>query len=240
MNPVFIPEPYKPVDFSDYLLDYSDPSGFVAYGANLLPDTLLNAYSMGLFPWYISGGAPCWYSPDPRLVLFPHKLRISKSMRNILKRSQYEVTCDRAFARVMMGCALTPRHGELDTWIDHQFLAGYNRMHQLGHAHSFETWKKDELVGGLYGIAIGKVFFGESMFSKESNTSKIAFIHAVRFLLLMGFEMIDCQIKTDHLVSLGAEEISREHFMIRLFNYTKQAGLPVRSWYPEFENIKNN
>lgn len=200
------------------------PNGLLAAGADLSPERLIDAYSQGIFPWYGEGDPILWWSPDPRLVLFPEELRISRSLKKSLRRRDYEIRADTAFESVMRKCA-EPRKGENGTWISEQMIEAYCRLHEMGLAHSIENRVDGELVGGLYGIALGKVFFGESMFSRKTDASKIAFAHLVLQLGRRGFGMIDCQVKTQHLVSLGAREISRAEFSLNLKSWTDGPGV---------------
>lgn len=180
-------------------------------GGDLTPQRLLEAYRKGIFPWFNEGEPILWWSPDPRMVLFPDELRISRSLSKELKRSNYQIRTDHRFSEVMRACA-APRKGQAGTWIHPEMIAAYTTLHEMKFAHSVEMWMDDELVGGLYGIALGKIFFGESMFSRTPNASKIAFVHLVRQVQEWGFGLIDCQVKTDHLASLGAREIPRATF----------------------------
>lgn len=194
----------------------AEPEGVLAIGGDLSTKRLLLAYRSGIFPWY-EGDAILWWSPDPRFVLFPHELKVSKSMRQLIKRNAFEFTINKAFAEVINNCKTISRKGQESTWITDEVKTAYTRLHALGYAHSAEAWLGNELVGGLYGIRLGKVFFGESMFSKASNASKYAFIKYVYALMLEGVKLIDCQIYTEHLESLGAKMIERENF-IKLLN----------------------
>lgn len=190
--------------------------GILALGGDLRPERLLLAYRMGIFPWYSEREPIMWWSPDPRFVLYPNNLKVSKSMRPILNQNRFQITYDQAFGDVIGNCQTTPRPGQYGTWITTEMQDAYLDLHHLGFAHSAEAWKEGELVGGLYGVSLGKSFFGESMFAKESNASKAAFITLVRDLVEQGFKMIDCQVYTEHLASLGAEEVSRAHFLDQL------------------------
>ncbi|HEY5390822.1 MAG TPA: leucyl/phenylalanyl-tRNA--protein transferase, partial [Hanamia sp.] len=179
---------------------------------NLSFGTLLNAYKKGIFPWYDPGEIIQWFSPDPRFVLFPEKIKISHSMRNVLNKHLFSFTIDKAFPAVVQNCRKVKRPLGDGTWISDDIELAYNNLFQKGFAHSAEAWQNNELVGGLYGVLIGKVFFGESMFANKSNASKFAFINWVNLLQKNGIELIDCQIHTRHLESLGAEFISRKEF----------------------------
>jgi len=193
-----------------------DMAGLLAIGADLSPDRILNAYRHGIFPWGTLKGFPLWYSPDPRMVLFPEEIRISRSLRRALRRGDYEVRLDTDFPAVIAACAATPRPGQDGTWITGDMGAAYIRLHELGCAHSVELYQEGSLAGGLYGLALGAMFYGESMFARRTDASKIAFAHLVRFLVQENFGMIDCQMRTDHLASLGAREIPRTAFLDRL------------------------
>ncbi|MBX3615634.1 leucyl/phenylalanyl-tRNA--protein transferase [Nitrosomonas sp.] len=188
-----------------------EPNGLLAVGGDLSPQRLIEAYRKGIFPWFNENEPIFWWSPNPRMVLFPQELKISRSLRKTLHKNCYQVRTDTAFNQVMHACA-APRKGQSGTWIHPEMIAAYTALHDMGLAHSVETWIDDELVGGLYGIALGKVFFGESMFSRLTDASKIAFVHLVKQLQYWEFGLIDCQVKTHHLASLGAREISRLNF----------------------------
>ncbi|GMQ92197.1 MAG: leucyl/phenylalanyl-tRNA--protein transferase [Gammaproteobacteria bacterium] len=198
-------------------VESATPEGLLAVGGNLSSKQLLKAYRRGIFPWYNADQPVLWWSPDPRLALFPEDLIISRSLKKILKKEPFRITLDQCFKDVLQGCA-APRQtrDEPGTWITHDMIEAYQRLHELGYAHSVETWQDDTLVGGLYGVSIGGCFFGESMFSTVSNASKTAFIHLVQQLQRWGFALIDCQVTTSHLVSLGAVEISRSDFLEKL------------------------
>ncbi|WP_300319155.1 leucyl/phenylalanyl-tRNA--protein transferase [Accumulibacter sp.] len=193
-----------------------EPNGLLCAGGDLSPQRLLSAYQRGIFPWYASGEPILWWSPDPRMVLEPAALRISRSLRRRLRAGRYRVTLDGDFPAVIRACAEAPRAGQNGTWISPEMQQAYWQLAQLGFAHSVETWLDDTLVGGLYGLAIGRMFYGESMFSHATDASKIAIAHLARFLEEEGYGMIDCQMSTPHLASLGAREIPRAVFMARL------------------------
>jgi leucyl/phenylalanyl-tRNA--protein transferase len=193
----------------------SQPNGLLAAGGDLSPSRLLDAYRHGIFPWFGEGDPILWWSPDPRMVLIPHEFKLSHSLRKTLRRGAYQVRTDTAFEQVMRSCA-APRNGQDGTWIQEEMVRAYCELHRLGYAHSVETWMDDELVGGLYGIGIGKMFYGESMFSRRSDASKIALAHLCAQLQRWDFGMIDCQMNTPHLASLGAREIPRNEFLSRL------------------------
>jgi leucyl/phenylalanyl-tRNA--protein transferase len=192
------------------------PDGLLAMGGDLSPQRLLLAYRSGIFPWYNEGDPPLWWSPDPRFVLYPEKLKISKSMTAVLKKGHFEYRYNTSFSNVIEGCASVRRSYTAGTWISDEMKEAYCELHRLGSAISAEVWQGDQLVGGLYGVRIRKVFFGESMFSHVSNASKAAFIHLVRDLQADGVKLIDCQMHTPHLESLGAEPMSRLHFISTL------------------------
>jgi len=191
----------------------TDRRGCLAYGGDLSTERLLLAYRSGIFPWFNEGEPIGWFSPDPRMVLFPHDLYVSKSMKHVLERSYFEITYNTAFEKVMQNCSKIKRDGQFGTWITNDMITAYVKLHELGFAHSVEAWQNGELVGGLYGIALGKCFFGESMFAKASNASKAAFISFVKKLEMHGFWLIDCQMYTEHLASLGADLIPRNIFL---------------------------
>lgn len=200
--------------------DYSFPpasmansEGLLAFGGDLSPNRLIAAYSNGIFPWYREGEPLLWWSLDPRLVMIPGEMRVSKSLRHTLHSGRFECRIDTDFEGVMRQCALTPREGQSGTWITDDMVEAYVQLHQMGLAHSFETYSGDELVGGLYGVALGKLFCGESMFHRVSDASKVAFYHLHRFLVEHGFKLIDCQQETRHLVSLGAYNIDRQDYL---------------------------
>ena len=202
-------------------VDLAYENGLVAVGGDLSVERLLLAYKNGIFPWYNEDEPIQWWSLDPRCVLFPSKLKISKSMKQVLQNGRFRFTSNKAFEQVIVACKTVTRKDELGTWINNDIVDAYTKMHQLGYAISGEAWHEGKLVGGLYGIKIGKVFFGESMFSTQSNASKFAFINLIQKLQLQGLELIDCQMKTDHMISLGAEMITRSSFGKLLIDYTK-------------------
>ena len=191
----------------------ANSDGVVAIGGDLDPKRILKAYKQGIFPWFENDDYLVWWSPDPRMVLFPKKLKISKSTKKILKDDYFKVTFNQSFDEVVDCCAKVKRFGQNGTWITEGLKKAYNLLHKEGHAFSVEVWKDFELVGGLYGIDLGDIFCGESMFSKENNASKIGFIHLIKELSKNRYKLIDCQVPSAHLKSLGAEEISREQFL---------------------------
>tara|TARA_Y100001958_G_scaffold156667_1_gene149862 strand:+ start:54 stop:686 length:633 start_codon:yes stop_codon:yes gene_type:complete len=193
--------------------EQASAEGIVAVGGDLLPERVMLAYRKGIFPWFESDDFLLWWSPDPRMVLFPDRLKISKSMRTVLRKKQFEVTFNKAFDQVVEACAKVKRFGQNGTWITPGLMEVYSTLHIQGHAHSVEVWEEGSLVGGLYGIDLGTVFCGESMFSKSSNASKVALIFLVKELKKNKYELIDCQVPTQHLASMGAEPISRTEFL---------------------------
>ena len=204
-------DPFPPVEQAR-----EDMGGLLAVGADLAPDRILDAYRHGIFPWGTVEGQPLWYSPDPRMVLFPEEFRLTRSLRKTLRGENYEVRFDHDFPATIAACSETVRPGQDGTWISPDMMNAYIRLHELGWAHSVETYVEGDLVGGLYGLAIGRMFYGESMFSRSSNASKIAFAHLVHRLDEQQFGMIDCQMRTEHLASLGGREIERSQFLSRL------------------------
>ncbi len=215
--------PFPPVETA-----LKDPNGLLAAGGELSAARLLAAYRHGIFPWFSAGQPVLWWSPDPRMVLFPAELKVSRSLGKVLRNSEYEVRFDTAFADVMRACA-APRPGQDGTWITSGMLAAYEQLHALGYAHSAETWIDGELAGGLYGVAIGGMFYGESMFMRRRDASKIALVHLAHRLEARGFGMIDCQMRTGHLASLGAREIPRLEFSQRLAELINYA-IPAGNW----------
>lgn len=197
-------------DFTD--VNSSDENGLVAIGGNLSFGTLINAYKKGIFPWYNPGEIIQWFSPDPRFVLFPEKIKISHSMRNVINKHLFKFTVDKAFTDVIQNCRSAKRTEQVGTWISDEIEIAYEELFKKGFAHSAEAWQNNQLVGGLYGVLIGKVFFGESMFANKSNASKFALINWTEFIQKNGIELIDCQVYTPHLESLGGEFISRNEF----------------------------
>lgn len=198
--------------------------GILAVGGDLSSDRLLLAYEMGIFPWFSPPDPILWWSPDPRCILHVDELKISKSMRNVLNQRKYRVTLDQSFVEVVKACQVAPRK-EDGTWITEDIIAAYSKLHDLGVAHSVEVWENEELVGGLYGVSLGSMFFGESMFARKSNASKVGFISLVNLLKNKGFQIIDCQVYNDHLGSLGAKDISRDSFQTLLTEALKSPTL---------------
>ncbi len=213
----------------------TDPPGLLAAGGDLSPERLLAAYRRGIFPWYEEPRQPIlWWSPDPRAVLFPAEMCVSASLRRTLRRRVYTVSVDRCFTRVIDSCA-APRAGASGTWIGSSMRDAYCELHRRGHAHSFETWREKELVGGLYGIAIGRVFFGESMFSRADDASKVALVRLAAQLRAWGFTLIDCQQDTPHLRRLGARSIARARFRDILDANVDTMGREG-TWRPDWED----
>jgi len=193
----------------------TDPDGLLAVGGCLSTQRIINAYRQGIFPWYSDEDPILWWSPNPRLVVFPDQLHVSKSLQKTQRRQTFQLSFDTAFADVIQACSM-PRAQDSGTWLLPEMQAAYIRLYEEGHAHSIEAWFQGKLVGGLYGIAIGQVFFGESMFHTKTDASKIAFVTLVQQLTEWGYQLIDCQVHTDHLASLGAEEMPRSDFAILL------------------------
>jgi leucyl/phenylalanyl-tRNA--protein transferase len=190
----------------------SEPNGLLCAGLDLSPERILDAYRQGIFPWFNSGEPVLWWSPDPRMVLVPAELKISRSLRQCMKRGDYEIRVDSCFREVMSACA-APRKGQAGSWINRPMLEAYTRLHAMGYAHCVETWIDGELAGGLYGIAIGRMFYGESMFSRKTDASKLALAHLCRQLDAWDFGLVDCQMETAHLASMGARPIPRKVFL---------------------------
>ena len=187
--------------------------GLLMAGGDLAPERILRGYSQGIFPWYDEDSPILWWSPDPRCVLFPHKLHVGASLRRELRSGRFAYTVDTCFERVIRACAEVPRPGQDGTWIVPEMLEAYLRLHELGHAHSVEVWEGGELAGGLYGVKLGRVFFGESMFHTRPYASKAALVFLVERLVEQGVELVDCQQATPHMLRLGAEEIPRKDFL---------------------------
>lgn len=215
--------------FPDPAQALEDPDGLVALGGDLSPERILAAYRLGIFPWFNPGDPILWWSPNPRTVVYPEQLHISKSLRKTLRQRIYRITFDHCFEQVMRACA-TPRPYADGTWISEEIIAGYTALHKQGVAHSVEVWQGDNLVGGLYGMALGRIFFGESMFSCADNASKVGFAHLVRQLRQWDFQLIDCQVANDHLFSLGAVEIPREEFQRMLVNFAHEPAVYSLPW----------
>jgi leucyl/phenylalanyl-tRNA--protein transferase len=218
--------PFPPIDTA-----MDDPNGLLAAGSDLSPERLLAAYERGIFPWYSEGQPVLWWSPDPRMVLFVDELRVSQSLRKTVRSARFEIRVDSSFQEVVEACAITPRRGQLGTWITSAVVDAYCALHERGNAHSVEAWRDGELVGGLYGVSIGRMFFGESMFAFESDASKVALTHLVAMLARAQFPMIDCQQHTAHLARLGARPISRAEFAKRLGPLVHSTA-PEGTWRP--------
>ncbi|WP_163647473.1 leucyl/phenylalanyl-tRNA--protein transferase [Modicisalibacter sp. 'Wilcox'] len=216
----------SPVQFPDIADALDEPPGLLAAGGALTPEWLLAAYRRGIFPWFSDDQPILWWCPTPRLVLFPEEIRVRRSLAKRLRNGGFTVSRDQCFADVIAACA-APRDDADGTWITAAMQTAYRRLHAMGHAHSVEVWRDGQLVGGLYGVALGRMFFGESMFSRESDASKVALVHLARRLQAQGGGLIDCQMPTPHLASLGAREIAREAFIDYLEQY---AALPAESW----------
>jgi leucyl/phenylalanyl-tRNA--protein transferase len=210
LNPHDRNQPFPPVEAA-----LEEPNGLLAIGGCLSVQRLVNAYRSGIFPWYSVGEPILWWSPNPRLVLEPEGFRLSRTLRRSLRRAEFQFSCDRAFERVLQACS-EPRAYAQGTWLTSEMKRAYLEMHRQGYAHSVEAWQGGELVGGLYGIAIGRVFFGESMFHRVDNASKAALAFACAAMSHWGYQLIDCQVHTPHLMSLGAREIARSEFAILL------------------------
>jgi len=211
------------LSFPDVSLALRDPDGLLAIGGDLSCNRIISAYQQGIFPWFSEGQPILWWSPDPRFVLFPEKLKISRSLQKTIKKNLFSITINEGFESVIEQCSKTSRAGQTGTWITQDMQQAYVDLHNAGFAYSVEAWKDQQLVGGLYGIAIGRVFFGESMFSHENDASKVAFSYFVHYLQSIGFKLIDCQVYTGHLESLGAQQVPRRDF-INFLNEFLQPG----------------
>lgn len=203
--------PFPPVETA-----LREPNGLLAASAELTSDCLLQAYRQGIFPWYEAGQPVLWWSPDPRMVLRTAELRVSRSLRKVTRRQRFEIRVDTAFREVMQACADMPREGQDGTWISNEVIDAYGELHARGFAHSVEAWRDGVLVGGLYGVAIGRMFFGESMFSLQADASKVALVHLCALLRGLGMPLIDCQQETAHLASMGARPMPRQAFAEQL------------------------
>ena len=211
----------------------ADASGLLGVGGDLTPGRLLLGYRSGIFPWYSKGQPILWWSPDPRMVLFPDDLHVPRSLGKIVRRLDYRVTLDGAFERVIQRCASTPRPGQDGTWITNEMLAAYRLLHELGFAHSCEAWRGDELVGGLYGVAVGTLFSGESMFADAPDASKVAFVRLMDQLRAWEFGLVDCQVHTAHLERFGAVEVPREVYLDAIRPLVDQPGHPGKWRFDE-------
>jgi leucyl/phenylalanyl-tRNA--protein transferase len=223
ITPCWLEPDAREIVFPDVELALRDPDGLLAIGGKLSTEWLLQAYRRGIFPWYGQGQPILWWAPDPRLVLFPDNLHISRSLARIIRQNKFTVTLDTAFADVITACART-RPAQSGTWITPEMKSAYIDMYHAGHAHSVESWCDGKLAGGLYGVAIGNVFFGESMFTEVTDASKAAFVALVRQLERWGYSLIDCQVHTAHLASLGAAMIARKDFTAILDRECTQPG----------------
>lgn len=195
---------------------FARKDGLLAIGGDLSQERLLMAYRNGIFPWYSPGEPILWWSPDPRLVLYPDEIHISRSLKKTIKKQQFQITTDKAFSQVIKACAKSRLDSNQQTWIVPEMIQAYQRLHQSGYAHSVEAWYKGRLAGGLYGMALGKSFSGESMFTYNTDASKTAFVYLTAFVKALGFHMIDCQVRTEHLIRFGGKEISRRIFLKQL------------------------
>ncbi len=220
--PVFLLDD-SPINFPPVELARDD--GLLALGGDLSVPRLLTAYRRGIFPWYNKGEPILWWSPNPRLVLFPSELHVPKRLKRIIRQGRFHVTFNKDFKAVIQGCATIPRARAEGTWITSEMMEAYQRLHDLGYAVSVEAWDDEGLAGGLYGVLIGKVFFGESMFSRRSNSSKVAFVHFVREFGKRGLELIDCQVETGHLRRFGARLIPRSRFIKLLENWAEPSSV---------------
>lgn len=222
----FLPNISAPLEFPNSFV--TTPEGLLAIGGNLHPKTLIAAYSKGIFPWYNREDPILWWHPNPRLVLFPEKVHITHKMAKLIRQDHYRITLNQNFPGVISACANKRGPKRNDTWLMPELIVSYSRLHEMGFAHSVEVWNtNNELVGGVYGIALGKIFFGESMFSHEPNTSKLGFIALCKLLVQNHFLVIDCQVETEHMKSLGAESIPRRQFLTLLKRGETQNRLPA-------------
>ncbi|MEZ4235225.1 MAG: leucyl/phenylalanyl-tRNA--protein transferase [Myxococcota bacterium] len=206
----------------------AESSGLLAFGGDLSPERLLLAYRQGIFPWYSHGQPILWWSPDPRTVLELDALHVPRSLGKRIRQQPYRITLDQAFTQVIVACATAPRQGQDGTWITEEMCAAYVQLHELGFAHSVEAWEEDRLVGGLYGVAVGKLYAGESMFARRPDASKIAFVHLARQLQRWGYPLVDCQVHTMHLERFGAHEIPRASYLARCAELANLPGRPGR------------
>lgn len=213
---------------------HAEPDGLAAIGGHLTPDWLTLAYSRGFFPWFQDPDPILWWTPDPRYLLFPPEVKVSSSMRQVFRKNLFTVTADHAFETVMRQCGLTPRPGQVGTWVSEEMVEAYVTLHQQGKAHSIEVWQEDELVGGLYGVTLGRAFFGESMFSLRSNASKTGLIALCRHLTAEHFPFVDCQVGTEHLESMGARPVKRTFFEEKLQIAICEKSTPNswKDWFP--------
>ena len=213
------------IGFPDTHLAETDPNGLLAIGGDLSQERLLNAYRHGIFPWYSVGQPILWWSPAPRMVLYPNELHVSRSLRRTMRRAGYTVSINMAFGQVIRACS-APRPGQDGTWLVPEMVEAYLALHQSGHAHSFECWQNGELIGGLYGVGVGQLFFGESMFSRRSDASKLALALLAETATQVPYGLIDCQVFTGHLARLGAREVSRARFQRELEAHVNAPATP--------------
>jgi leucyl/phenylalanyl-tRNA--protein transferase len=223
-NPYWLDPEDRSYTFPPTSLALGDPNGLLAVGGDLAPERLLAAYRQGIFPWYSEEQPILWWTPNPRSVLFPEELKVSRSLRKVVRKGHFEVRFDTAFPTVIQACA-EPRTDGMGTWITNEMIEAYSYLHVRGFAHSAECWIDNTLVGGLYGVAIGRMFFGESMFTRRTDASKVAFVHLVSQLRAWGFGLIDCQVATAHLTSLGARSITRAKFESHIEMLCEQPGV---------------
>ncbi len=220
-------------------LALNEPNGLLAAGGDLTPRRIISAYRQGIFPWYSADQPILWWSPNPRTILLPTKLKVSRSLRKSINKAPFLITIDHCFEEVLRQCA-APRTYADGTWITTEMQEAYLKLHQEGAAHSFEAWQGDTLVGGLYGLALGRIFFGESMFSHVSNASKVTFVHAARQLEIWGYALIDCQVATEHLTSFGAIEVPRHDYIEHMLQLVDQRGHPAPWQFDEgFDPLKS-
>lgn len=223
--------------FPDTSTALTAPNGLLAVGGDLSPERLIYAYQRGIFPWYEQDEPILWWSPDPRAVLIPSNIHISKSLAKCIRKQQFTVTCDKQFNQVIEHCAHATRKNQNGTWITDDVMNAYSHLHRLGIAHSVEVWQDQQLVGGLYGIGLGKLFFGESMFSLVSNASKMAFVALAQNVTRWGFPLIDCQVSNPHLTTLGSQLITRSVFNQYLTKYAQQPS--TVNWTDSWQDISN-
>lgn len=226
---LYLLDPENPTQgFPDAEEAEHDPDGLLAVGGDLSPTRLLNAYRHGIFPWYGEDQPILWWSPDPRLVMYPGELRVSKSLQKTIRKGLFKITMDQAFEVVINACAHSRTSADEGTWIVEEMVDAYCDLHESGFAHSVEAWQEDRLAGGLYGVSLGRCFFGESMFTHISNASKVAFVALVKHLQALNFDLIDCQVSTPHLLRFGAREIPRARYLNELKKSLKPATLKGR------------
>ncbi|MCK5720194.1 MAG: leucyl/phenylalanyl-tRNA--protein transferase [Thiomargarita sp.] len=239
-RPYWIPDNTAPNDFPPLEKALEHPDGLLAIGGDLNPNRILNAYRLGIFPWYSDDEPILWWSPSKRMILLPEHLKISRSLRKTIRKNKFSITLDQNFPAVIEACANTVRPDQNGTWITDDMKIAYNHLHKEGFAHSVEAWFEGNLVGGLYGIALGKVFFGESMFSIMTDASKVAFVHLVQQLQSWDYRLIDCQVETNHLISLGAVNIPRSQFRELLDNLCQLPEYKRAKWQFEYDEVIKN